>query len=143
MSFAERPRLDLRRSGRLGDDLDGLLRDFFRAQLPEPWPALKPPAALPLRLLPPAAPRWSRWRSRFALAASVGLLMVGHWFLSNRLPTASPVRPDVKGGGEAGRGHLEKLLTPKKTKVLETIDVGPDGNAVLRLQELPGVERPK
>ena len=33
-----------REGGHLPDDLDGLLRTFFRAEMPEPWPVLKPPA---------------------------------------------------------------------------------------------------
>ena len=59
---------------RSASDLDGLLRDFFRAQMPEPWPVLKPPATLSLPGGGAAARRPSLFRSRFALAASLLIL---------------------------------------------------------------------
>lgn len=54
------------------DDVDDILRAFFRRQMPDPWPS---PEAPPLRLVAPAlARRWPLLRSRLALAASVALL---------------------------------------------------------------------
>jgi hypothetical protein len=65
------------------DDLDGLLRAFFKAEMPDPWPSLEAPAprngVLPLRR--PKAPRFTLWRSRLALAASILLLIAGALFL--------------------------------------------------------------
>ena len=37
--------LTLRDAGPPPDEIDGLLRAFFRAELPDPWPVLKSPAA--------------------------------------------------------------------------------------------------
>jgi hypothetical protein len=75
-----------------GDNLDDLLRAFFRAEMPSPWPKAPPTPSRPaLRLLPvpAAAPRRPRvlTRSRLALAASVALMLGGAWFLSR---TATP-----------------------------------------------------
>ena len=64
------------------DDLDGLLRTFFQAQLPKPWPVPKPPAPLPLSAGGFAARRRSLPRSRFALAASLLILLIGQLLLS-------------------------------------------------------------
>jgi hypothetical protein len=63
-------------------ELDVLLRNFFRAEMPDPWPTLKAPVEA---TLPPARPmprRWTFIRSKLALAASVALLMAGSWYLS-------------------------------------------------------------
>jgi hypothetical protein len=52
------------------DDVDGVLRTFFKAQTPAPWP--KAPA-----VVAKTAKGWPMMRSRLALAASVGLLALG------------------------------------------------------------------
>lgn len=59
------------------DQLDKLLRKFYRSELPAPWPQppqVDQPAAQP--------PRWTLWNGRAALAASILLLLVGHFLLS-------------------------------------------------------------
>jgi hypothetical protein len=63
-----------------GEDLDGLLRAFYQAQLPHPWPDFKAPAAggAPSARLR----RFARLRSRLALAASVAILIAGSFILS-------------------------------------------------------------
>jgi len=69
------------------DELDALLGDFFKAQMPDPWPAFKKPT---LRLATPL-PRperrhpWQVLRTRLALAASIGLLALAAWMLSDKL----------------------------------------------------------
>jgi hypothetical protein len=67
---------------RPGDELDGLLTEFFRADMPHAWPAPalpqvwpSPVADAPGALL--SAPR----RSRFALAASIAILLGGQLWL--------------------------------------------------------------
>jgi hypothetical protein len=52
------------------DDVDGVLRTFFKAQTPAPWP--KAPA-----VVAKTAKGWPMMRSRLALAASVALLALG------------------------------------------------------------------
>ncbi len=69
-----------------GDDLDRLLRTFLRSQLPHPWPS--PPVTSCQRR--PADGR-NLMRSRWSLAASVALLLVGSWLLPSRFtPDARP-----------------------------------------------------
>jgi hypothetical protein len=67
--------------GSNGDNLDHLLRAFFRAEMPEPWPDAP---ARPLAFRP--ARRRGLVRSRLALAASVLLLLVGQWLLAGSFP---------------------------------------------------------
>jgi len=68
------------------DDVDDLLRAFFQKEMPSPWPEFhfpeKPEKPL-VKLAPSAEPRWYRHRSQFALAASVGLLLVGSLVIPN------------------------------------------------------------
>jgi hypothetical protein len=66
-----------RDGGRLPDDLDGLLRAFYRAEMPDPWPVLEPPAAAGVAGGPPAPGRRPLARSRLALAATVSFLLIG------------------------------------------------------------------
>lgn len=100
------------------DGLDLLLRNFFRAEMPNPWPAFQTSAQ------PQAAPTWwSRSRSRMALAASISLLLLGSWFLSSGLPDFAGPNPVVPpGSGSAGRAKqleirkgVENLPAPSKT----------------------------
>jgi hypothetical protein len=95
MNIVARPPVDSRNGDRARDDLDEVLRAFFRSELPRPWPAPQRPsggrAQLPLR--PPSAPtRPRRWfaDSRLALAASLGLLLIGHLVLSDVLKPGTP-----------------------------------------------------
>lgn len=59
------------------NDVDNVLRTFFKAQMPAPWPSLKAPAVVAA-----TAKGWPMMRSRLALAASVALLALGLSFLS-------------------------------------------------------------
>src|SRR3954468_5825003 len=78
------------------DDLDGQLRAFFRAEMPNPWPAWKAPAtpSRPSAPLPaargPIPANRSLWRSRLGLAASVALLVLGSLFLQGKLSYEPP-----------------------------------------------------
>src|SRR5262245_15171542 len=86
MRIVDPPSLDSPGRGRHGD-LDRLLSDFFRSEMPHPWPELTIPDEQPRTLPLPARkpmPRRSSWRSRFALAASIALLLAGGWFLSGK-----------------------------------------------------------
>ncbi len=77
-------------AGLRGDELDAALWDFFRSQMPAPWPSAPRPWALSI----PRRVRRRAFGSRLALAASVGLLAVGLFGLADRLrPT--PAEADV------------------------------------------------
>jgi hypothetical protein len=73
-----------------GDDLDGLLRTFLRSQLPQPWPSPRLPSDVASCQRRPASGR-NLMRSRWALAASVALLLFGSWLLPSRFaPDGKP-----------------------------------------------------
>lgn len=78
MSFLGQPTLES------GESLDKLLRAFFQAEMPNPWPSAPEPCVKPV-LAPAVRPAASRLaplvRSRFALAASLALLLAGPFFL--------------------------------------------------------------
>jgi hypothetical protein len=85
------------------DDLDGLLRTFFRAQMPHPWPAAP---ATTFRLTPALRPATSRrplMRSRWALAASIGLLLLGSLLLPGRFAPVSKLDQGIDGPGVSDR----------------------------------------
>ena len=60
------------------DALDAALSDFFKRELPKPWPAA-PAVASPARVVRPDPGR----RARYTLAASVAALAGACWLLSN------------------------------------------------------------
>jgi hypothetical protein len=73
------------------ENLDGLLRRFFRSEMPRSWPAapkVETPAARKLR---PSRP-WFRPSSRLALAAAVALLLIGYLALAGKFPTDQSLR---------------------------------------------------
>ncbi|MBL8797324.1 MAG: hypothetical protein JNM56_25710 [Planctomycetia bacterium] len=92
---------NLNQGGRTPDDLDGLLRSFFRSEMPDPWPTMKAPAAET-----PTLGWWSRSRSRLALAASVALLLIGSWLLSGSAPQYTA--PVVNGPRDTSSGTADQ-----------------------------------
>ena len=99
-----------REGGHLPDDLDGLLRTFFRAEMPEPWPVLEPPAPA----VGSSTPRRRLFaRSRLALAASLALLLIGQLSLSG---TWQEMTSFVPGSGEGGTASREVRMRPKLYK---------------------------
>ncbi len=107
MSSVVRPPVDPARVGRGGDWLDEVLRDFFRSEMPAPWPA--PARATPL-------PRRTRVsHGRFALAASVGLLLIGSLTMAGALRPGVPDAPVRPLGAEAKKKDLRlpEKLVPK------------------------------
>jgi hypothetical protein len=135
MNFTLPPSLSNRGSA-CPDDLDGLLRAFYQAEMPHPWPDLDPPART---LLPP--PRVSFWyrisRSHLALAASIALLILGTLLLSSKLPL-HPSKPDSAppaGINDPGHPRFKPDPTKKgdadKISIKESIVVGDDGAGIL------------
>lgn len=93
------------------DDLDGLLRDFFKAEMPKPWPAFTAPApsnsVTPLRRNKTA--RLTLWRSRLALAAAILLLIAGTLFLSGRPASKDSPAPAGPGIGTSADHSLDDV----------------------------------
>ncbi len=93
--------------------VDGLLRDYFQAELPRPWPTFQAPRAArtkrPVSFL-------SRYSGRIALAACIALLAAGYLTLAGYFPRmAAPtgveqVSPDMMGQHKKeGKGVLPKV----------------------------------
>jgi hypothetical protein len=108
------------------DELEGVLREFFRAQLPDPWPALMVPSEPPAKvaLARPVPRPWTLARSRVALAASVALLLVGSWWLLGQVssdPTSWAARADFTETDQA------TLVRPAKIRTNRPAANEPDG----------------
>jgi hypothetical protein len=104
MSVVVRPPVDPAGAGPDEGPLDERLRAFFRAELPDPWPAFTPPrpsAAPPSRHLGGRLGGSGR-RSRYALAASIALLLLGSLALAGALKFGVP-EPASEGLGAAAR----------------------------------------
>jgi len=138
-----------------GDELDNLLRAYFQAEMPNPWPALEigaatgsPGAEEPalLSLLPaesstePVARAHflggALVRSRLALAASVALLVSGPLFLGGQLQN-SPTTAEVRIPGDFGTATKDPdHLRPYK--ITEGLTQKPDGTYIeINLFEVP------
>jgi hypothetical protein len=83
-----------------GDELDGLLRAYFQRQMPQPWPAAPVPQEESLIYHRPQASGRALARSRWALAASIGLLVVGSLVLPARF--TRDTRPNIDVGATPG-----------------------------------------
>jgi len=92
-------------------DLDSLLRGFFRSQMPHPWPAPRLPHFRATPAKRPISPRRPLIRSRWALAASISLLLLGSLLLPGRLtPTSQP------GSDPTGPGYGRDILHDQMKK---------------------------
>jgi hypothetical protein len=84
-------------SPRKPGDLDGLLRMFFRRQMPHPWPAPQTPRSRRTPAARPVSSGRPLIRSRWALAASVGLLLLGSLLLPGRLTQGTKLGDNPEG----------------------------------------------
>jgi len=143
--------------GTAGDDLDQLLGAYFRAEMPDPWPAVPTPPVRELLLSQPL--RRSVWRlpltrSRLALAASVALLL-GSLLLLGGIPqgsVAGKAGPVGLSPGEATRLPLPLPLPPseddkpplpilKNVESSLSLEQGGDGTGInVTVKELPPEE---
>ncbi|MBI3409444.1 MAG: hypothetical protein HY040_13970 [Planctomycetes bacterium] len=78
-------------------DVDGVLRDYFRAEMPQPWPQA---AALECAEPPVLALKRSRLRGyhRLALAASIALLVLSYLALAGNFSQNNGTPMDRQGG---------------------------------------------
>jgi hypothetical protein len=75
-------------------NLDGFLRAFFRAEMPDPWPAFQPPAAQAEEPRRRSRRERSLFRSRLALAAAILFFLIGPLYLAGTF-TEPPAREPV------------------------------------------------
>src|SRR5947209_2159785 len=101
MSSVARPPVQTPRFGSPDDDLDRLLRAFYRAELPDPMPSPQLPTLPAPRKRPPAARRRPRLGSRFALAATVIICLIGLFALSGVF--TAPTAPEANLPPEFGK----------------------------------------
>ena len=143
MRIVEPPSLDSPWRGRHGD-LDGLLSDFFRSELPKVWPGPptsdEQPKTIPLAARKPFS-RWSAVRSRLALAASIALLLAGGWFLSGKFEDVSGSGSSyTEPGADIRGGHFkpDKNIKENEPRIRHRIFVDPSGQAGLQFDvDLP------
>jgi hypothetical protein len=136
MRFLDPPTLDAGRRGLPGDEIDGHLSAFFRAEMPSPWPGAPVPDETPV-ILRPTPVRQSFFRSRMALAASVALLIAGAWLLGDSFKDAPDNRPDASGFSDSTANtrdrtddgmpvRVNKRLIPTKDGIGIRFTITPD-----------------
>ena len=115
------------------DELDGLLRAFYTAELPNPWPSFEAPDERNVILPPrPFGKRFPLWRTRLAWAACVAFLVAGPLALSTYLSGTNT--PTTAKGTEAAdvdsatanrelRWH--PILKDNKTSIKVDVPYGP------------------
>lgn len=89
------------------DELDAMLRAFYRSEMPHPWPEA---ACGRLRR---DHGRSSWWNSRLALAASIALLLLGSLLLSGAF-RAAPHSGGANSGPETAKPVVPLPRTPPK-----------------------------
>jgi len=89
------------------DELDSMLRAYYQAELPNPWPSLEAPAArndiLPMR---PPVRRFPMVRRRLALAACVAFLVAGPLALSAYFSGSNSQSPEIPQGSGSDSADL-------------------------------------
>ena len=123
------------------DDLDDVLRAFYKAQMPKAWPLLAVPA--PRRTVPPPIARpakgWPLMRSRLAVAASVALLAVGSLLLAGAFQGRSNAPADpIRVNGTSADSEYDPNQhptpprddVPLKLKINESLIQEPNGTTI-------------
>jgi len=91
------------------DDMDRLFGAFFQAELPAKWPAAPRPWAEKAHNRPAQAAIDPSVRSRWALAASVAILLGGCWYLSGHLNDGKAKHGLNLDGGDANLKHVKDM----------------------------------
>ena len=88
------------RNGPSTGDVDQLLTDFFRQEMPQPWPRIAPPdsEARDITPAPRVFKRASTMPGRFALAASIAILALTSIWLAGRAPMPGNALGDLNKG---------------------------------------------
>src|SRR5262249_29702899 len=134
---------DLRTSpafGPSGDELEGMLRSFFRAEVPDPWPTMKFPEPA-VKLHKPRRSTWLRIGPRLAIAASVAFLLIGYLALGSIFPKHQA--DGVNNGGRtigSNNNRPRRVHTPggREAFMWEQKTPGDKGTIIIQLQEIKG-----
>jgi len=142
------PPVQARNFGPPPDEMDRLLYAFMCAEMPDPWPTMKAPAQPAPASVPVKTRRWPRLGgSRFALAATVTLCLVGSLMLTHLFPggassvtdgTATErIAPNFSISPKSHGWTVSKVKTPagRTVKVWEKGDLKKGFS--IRLQPLP------
>ena len=98
-----------------GDEVDRLLSSFYRSEVPTKWPAAPKPWATQAQANAVERSTNPASRSRWALAASVAILVGGCWYLSANM-TNGKHRPDGNfDSGSADTKNVKDLGKKPKT----------------------------
>lgn len=94
-------------------DVDRLLSDFFKSELPDPFPPLNLPARaeMPMPVVsrePARERRMSTIKAKLSIAVSVALLIGGGWYFSGRVH-------DAPEQAKIGKG-IDNAKLPKEIK---------------------------
>ncbi len=134
------------------DHMDELLRGFFSAEIPDPWPAMTAPQPATIKLPPrrptiPSRQRWFRIGARLTLAASIGFILVAYLALARNFPHVnnerSVIGPDTKDIGSKLPAIPKRVTTPRGQEAL-LWEENQDGDRILlKLQmiDLPKGQR--
>jgi hypothetical protein len=129
------PPVDWRHAGRPGDDPDGLLRAYFRAELPAPWPAWRRPDDRARSAGTPAVPArsrtWTGARRRLAMAAAGAVLLLSTLLLSGRFHGSPP--PTRFGGPQEANPYWKR----PDWKMKESLEQEQDQPTKLRIDVYP------
>lgn len=92
--------------------VDRLLTDFFKSEMPNPFPPLNLAARselpMPVSTRTPACERRNTVRAKWSIAVSVALLVGGCWYLSGRIS-------DTPDQAKIGKG-VDNAKMPKEIK---------------------------
>jgi hypothetical protein len=116
------------------EETDGLLRAFYRAQMPHPWPDWKAPADRPLTTPVRPGPAPARpWRSRLALAASVALLALSTLLLHGKL-SGEPRNMTPNGSNFQATRQRPWQVAPDKVKSSLNLEQPKDGPTKIKVE---------
>jgi hypothetical protein len=93
-------------------EIDGLLRDYFQAEMPRVWPVFRAPLTT-IRTTNRPASFWSRYGGRVALAACVTVLAAGYLSLASYFPHSQAPSDVVRETGDIGMKGDVKTPKPK------------------------------
>jgi hypothetical protein len=126
----QQPPVRLRPFDRPPEDIDTLLRSFMRAEMPDAWPGLPTfpvLVAAPPQLAPAKSRRWPWLNSRFALAATVSLCLVGSLSMKDLFRdsgplSSTPAASQPEDVSEEPSGRLRPPTNKKPTAIVKTDD---------------------